>query len=311
MVYFFRLISESLNEIISDIETTGGQNLFHGQSELKPIKVSETLNSAEEILKSLGVDDSNFGGFDVFDGAEYLKVLKYWRSKKISTRSELEAAINGKIIALAYHSGKIENDAITYYDTREIFEHDRVVRYTGDLRTLFEIRNAKDAFYEMLAAFEASLPLDARLLLALHEQLTKNTYDQARWDAGERPGTFKKNDYVVGRDEVGAAPDDVEIELEELLTEINDFDGDDVLKAAAYFHVKFEYIHPFSDGNGRVGRLALNYFLLTRDHPPIIIHEEDRNWYYTALEAWDRRLTIEPMVSFLTEQAVKTWSKNI
>ena len=147
----------------------------------------------------------------------YFDVVDRWREKKINTVAQLETAINGKIVALAYHSGKIENDAVTYYDTREIFEHDRVVRFTGSLRTLFEIRNAKDAFNALLAAFDKRLPLDKQFLLAIHEQLTKNTYDQIRWDAGERPGTFKKHDYVVGRDEVGAPPEDTEAEIDELL----------------------------------------------------------------------------------------------
>ena len=116
----------------------------------------------------------------------YFDVLEFWRAKNISSTTELDAAINGKIIALAYHSSKIENDSVTYADTREIFEHDRVIRYTGDLRTLFEIRNAKDAFNELLIAFDRHSPLDKHLLLTFHEQLTKNTYDAARWAVGEQ-----------------------------------------------------------------------------------------------------------------------------
>ena len=56
-------------------------------------------------------------------------------------------------IAFAYHSGKIENDDVTYRDTREIFERDGVTAYTGNLRTLFEIRNAKEA-HEMFLYFD-------------------------------------------------------------------------------------------------------------------------------------------------------------
>lgn len=241
----------------------------------------------------------------------YAEVVAFWQSKLIQNVSDLEVAINGKIIALAYHSGKIENAAVTYNDTREIFEHDSVSQYTGDLRTLFEIRNAKDAFDALLAAFDQRLPLDKSLLLEFHKQLTKNTYDKARWDAGERPGTLKKHDYVVGREEVGALPQDVEDELDELLEELSDVDDADVLKAAAYFHVKLENIHPFADGNGRVGRLALNYFLLMRNHPPVIIREEDRKKYFAALEAWDDRQELAPMVDFLTDQTIKTWRKDL
>ena len=241
----------------------------------------------------------------------YETVVEYWQGKKISTVSELETAINGKIISLAYHSSKLENEAITYNDTREIFEHDRVVGYTGDLRTLFEIRNAKDAFGELLGTFEKKLPLDEVLICKFHYELTKNTYDKNRWDAGERPEKFKVNDYVVGREEVGALPEDVPIEMSELLNEINDYEGEEILKVASYFHAKFENIHPFADGNGRTGRLALNYYLLQKNSPPVIIHEEDRKKYFEALEAWDSRQKLEPMIIFLQEQSIKTWAKNL
>lgn len=242
---------------------------------------------------------------------KYQEIIKYWQSRKISSVSELETAINGKIISLAYHSGKIENPEITYNDTREIFEHDRVVQYTGDLRTLFEIRNSKDAFIELLGAYEKNLPLDSDLICKFHYELTKNTYDKNRWDAGERPGEFKIHDYVVGQGEVGALPEDVPLEMAELLKEINDYSGKEILKVAAYFHLKFENIHPFSDGNGRTGRLALNYYLLQKNYPPVIIHEEDRKEYFQALEEWDNRQEILPMFKFLQDQSIKTWGKNL
>ena len=83
------------------------------------------------------------------------------------------------------------------------------------------------------------------------------------------------------------------------------------MTAAAYFHVKFENIHPFADGNGRTGRLAMNYFLVLHNHPPITIYEEDRNEYFSALEAWDKAQSLEPMQKFLIAQAEKTWVKRI
>lgn len=241
----------------------------------------------------------------------YKKILNFWQEKKISSVAELESAIDGKIISLAYHSGKIENNFVTYNATREIFEHDGVVKYTGDLRTLFEIKNAKDAFKFFLRCFREKKSLDKNFILKLHKELTKNTYNERRWKIGERPGTFKKNDYVIGINETGALPEDVDEEISELLEEINFSSEDKIITVAAYFHAKFENIHPFADGNGRVGRLALNYFLVCKNHPPIIIHEEDRNEYFAALESWDTEQKLDPMKNFLIEQTVKTWQKNI
>lgn len=241
----------------------------------------------------------------------YEKALELWRRKNISTDAELAEALNSFSVAFAYHSGKIENDNVTYHDTREIFEHDGVTAYTGDLRTLFEIRNAKEAHEMFLCAFRDCRPLDEALIKGLQFCLTKNTYDTRRWRLGERPGEYKRHDYVTGREEVGAAPEDVADEVRELLEELRDVSPENALTAAAYFHAKFENIHPFADGNGRVGRLAMNYLLVLHGHPPIIIHEENRKEYYAALEAWDNWQELVPLREFLKWQTEKTWEKQI
>lgn len=241
----------------------------------------------------------------------YNKAVSLWKRKNIRTDAQLAEALNGHSIAFAYNSGKIENDKVTYNDTREIFEHDGVTSYTGDLRTLFEIRNSKEANEMFLSAFNQRLSVDEALIKEFQRLLTQNTYDTRRYQLGERPGEYKKHDYVTGKEEIGAAPEDVKEEMDELLEEMQDITEDIVLKAAAYFHVKFENIHPFADGNGRTGRLVMNYILVINGHPPIVIHEEDRKTYYSALESWDTEQDIKPMCEFLKEQTVKTWSKQI
>jgi len=242
---------------------------------------------------------------------KYEKTVNFWQCKKISNDAELAEAMNGHSIAFAYHSGKLENDLVTYNDTREIFEHDGVSSYTGDLRTLFEISNAKDANEFLLESFNERRILDEELIKDFQRRLTQKTYDTRRWQLGERPGEYKKHDYVTGKNEIGAAPDDVSEELCELLEEMIDISDEKAIIAAAYYHAKFENIHPFADGNGRTGRLTMNYFLLLHNHPPIIIHENDRKAYYSALEAWDERQELIPLVDFLKEQTVKTWEKQI
>ena len=243
--------------------------------------------------------------------ANYEKAIALWQQKRITTDAQLAEALNGHSIIFAYHSGKIENENITYHDTREIFEHDGVTAYTGDLRTLYEIRNAKNAHELFLLAFGEKRPLDEKLVKAFQKCLTVNTYDTRRWQLGERPGEYKHHDYVTGKEEIGASPEDVAEEMSELMAELQDAEPKNALVTAAYFHAKFENIHPFADGNGRTGRLAMNYLLVLLDHPPVVIHEEDRKGYYDALEAWDREQMIEPLCEYLREQTAKTWQKQI
>ena len=121
----------------------------------------------------------------------YEKALALWQRKQVKTDAELAEALNGHSISFAYHSGNLENDRITYNDTREIFDHDGVTSYTGDLRTLFEIRNAKDANELFLQSFHDRRPLDESLVKEFQKRLTLNTYDTRRYQLGERPGAYK------------------------------------------------------------------------------------------------------------------------
>ena len=246
-----------------------------------------------------------------FNMTDYYAAVALWSRKNIKNEAELSEALNETSISFAYHSGKIENDNITYYDTREIFNHDGVTSYTGDLRTLYEIRNAKNAYECFLRSFGCRNEIDEIVIKNFQEKLTEGTYDMRQWQLGERPGEYKHHDYVTGRNETGASPEEVKEEMDELLSEISGIRDGDALTAAAYFHAKFENIHPFADGNGRCGRLVMNYFLVMHNHPPVVIHEEDRKQYYDALSAWDEKQELSPLINFLKEQTVKTWIKQL
>src|SRR3989338_216734 len=81
------------------------------------------------------------------------------------------------------------------------------------------------------------------------------------------------------------------------------------LVLAAIMHNQFEYIHPFQDGNGRVGRFLLNFILLRNNYPPINISLEDRGEYYLALQEYKKRRNLKPTIEFLVKQYKKTLRK--
>lgn len=78
------------------------------------------------------------------------------------------------------------------------------------------------------------------------------------------------------------------------------------LVLAAIIHNQFEHIHPFQDGNGRVGRLLLNFILVKSKYPPINISLEDRAEYYNALQEYSKKQNIKPTILFLIKQYRKT-----
>ncbi len=234
-------------------------------------------------------------------------IIHFWKKKEIQSGAELDAAMKGREILLAYHTNKLDFPEVTLGLTENMFARGRVEAFTGEARTLFVIQDAKYAWNFFVNAFDQMRPLDESLIKNLHHELTVGTYDEEMYLHGEWPGEYKIGDYVTGKYEVGAPPEDVPEEIRELLDELSDVPGDQILTVAAYFHVKFENIHGFADGNGRVGRLIMNYFLVNHDYPVIIIHEQDRKQYMEALEAWDRIQDLKPMKQFLEQQMIKTW----
>lgn len=241
---------------------------------------------------------------------QYSRIISLWQSYKIVSAADLDKYLDSFRILFAFHSGKIENEEVTYHDTREIFENDRVVNYTGSPRALFEQQNQKLCYEVLKENIVKKEPLSVELVKEVHKILTNGTYDERRYIVNEeRPGEFKKHDYVTGLYEVGSAAENVENDLMELFAEVNAYGSKDILKAAIYFHARFEFIHPFADGNGRVGRTLTNYYLMTHNHPPLIIYDEDKQMYYECLQKYDEDEDLNPLYKFLRFETEKTWGK--
>ena len=243
--------------------------------------------------------------------SKYKDIVTQWQKRKLEDIADLDIRLGSFKILFAYHSGVIENPEITYHNTREIFENGKVINYTGELRTLYEIENQKKCYEWLKRKIIEKEEITPELIKEIHKELTQGTYSESRYEKGERPGEYKKHDYVIGKSEQGALPEEVADEIEELCDELKEISlsGDNVLKAAAYLHCKFENTHPFADGNGRVGRTLLNYFLMTHDYPPVVIRNETKNVYYIALDTYDETGKIDKMIDYLKSEIVSTWQQ--
>ena len=236
--------------------------------------------------------------------SRYDDAVKKWQEWGIRTTADLNLRLDSFRILFAYNSGKIENDEINYHDTREIFENGKVVGYTGSTRTLFEQQNQKTCYELLQDKIISREPLSIDLIRTVHRALTEGTYDERRYIVnGERPGDFKRHDYVTGRNEVGSPPEEVEDDLAELINEINTIGQKAPLKAGAYFHARFENIHPFADGNGRISRLMMNAELTAAGQTKIIVPTVFRPDYIGAL----RRLSRDGDPEVLVAAMARLW----
>lgn len=243
---------------------------------------------------------------------QFEEIIHWWQNLHIKTGADLSVTLNNFQIIFACNSNGIEGSSIDYHTTRAIFEGRPLSNFSGTAREIFETQNQKFAFSFLIKAFDKDTCIDVPFILKLHGLLTYGCYDDERWRKGERPGMFKRNDYCVGVSDVGSFPDEVESDLQTLLSEMNDNElAGDVLVKAAYSHAVFETIHPFADGNGRVGRTLMNYYLVKHNYPPIVVFNEDKETYYLALEVYNKAGKLDGFVKFLQEQMVKTWGRKV
>ncbi|SHI08785.1 Fic family protein [Clostridium grantii] len=239
--------------------------------------------------------------------------MLYNESVKVWRKGNVEDLLNRFFLKFTYASNKIENNETRLRDVETVFRGEKVTDYKGNKKTIKEIENHRDLCKNILQISrdnESKISLD--LIKEFHYELMKDCFTEDLLIKGEKPGELKKGDYIVGLHDVGVSPLEVEENLVSLIKEINDVqvNEDNALQVVSYFHCWFETIHPFADGNGRVGRMLLNYLLIGNELPPIVLFENDREEYYLALEYFNETQEIYKMVNFLDNQSYKTWIKD-
>lgn len=145
--------------------------------------------------------------------------------------------------------------------------------------------------------------LSIKLIKEVHAILMKNLYRKELKDVGEKPGEFKKRNYVVGLFDVGVKAGEVEERLQELFDEVNAVNvmEENVYKVVAYLHNWLCAIHPFADGNGMVVRFMINYLLLVNGFRASVFGVERKEVcrYISILEKFDDTQEICEMENFI------------
>jgi len=206
-----------------------------------------------------------------------LEILKREKDSKLS------GGIYHKIqIDLTYNSNHIEGSKLTHEQTRYIFETKTIGIQNESLKVDDIIETSNHFRCIDLIIDSAESKINESLIKQLHFILKSGTSDsQKNW--------FKVGDYKMLENEVGGSdttkPSEVSTEIKKLIREYNSktsISFDDILD----FHFRFEKIHPFQDGNGRVGRLLMLKECLKNNIVPFIITEELKMFYYRGLKEW-------------------------
>ncbi|MCM1440429.1 MAG: Fic family protein [Roseburia sp.] len=241
----------------------------------------------------------------------YANIVNYWKEHSKSTEDEYNRLLKDFWLTYTFNSNNIENGRLNYHVTREVFEGSEITVSGVHPRDVVEAQNSKFVRNKVVKNLLNKTTITPELIMSMHKMYMNGLYDDRRYSRGERPGTFKVNDYCVGLTGEGSLPDEVSKDISDLCSEVENINEDKILESAAFFHLMFESIHAFADGNGRVGRLMTNYMLMLHNHPPINIFSEDKETYYLALEVFDRTGKITGFVEFLREQCVKTWKSKV
>ena len=186
-------------------------------------------------------------------------------------------------IELTYNSNHIEGSSLTREQTRYIFETNTLGAETGNLNVDDVIETANHFRLVSLIIDNTKSMLTEEFIKELHLMLKNGTSDS-------RKDLFAVGDYKKLPNEVGGRntviPEEVSDKMKELLNKYNakeKINFEDILD----FHVKFEKIHPFQDGNGRVGRLIMFKECLKHNIVPFIIEDDLKMFYYRGLSEWE------------------------
>lgn len=223
---------------------------------------------------------------------------------KAEKAARLTGGIYHKIqIELTYNSNHIEGSRLTHDQTRYIYETN-TIGMTNDAVNVDDIVETANHFRCIdLIIDRASGSITESLIKQLHQILKSGTSDsRLDWFA---VGEYKQIPNEVGGKET-TAPEDVPAAVKKLLAEYNRIE-EKTLRDIIDFHYRFECIHPFQDGNGRVGRLLLFKECLKYNIVPFVIDEKLKMFYYRGLTEWPREEGFLMDTCLTAQDTFKAW----
>ena len=174
-----------------------------------------------------------------------------------------------------YHSNAIEGSTLTYAETYAILYNDNSFKIEGtEPREIYEAINHKKALELVFKNLQSNEEFDERFIKNLNKIINKNI----KYTEGYRTVQV----FIQGSEHIPPEPEKVPNLMMYYIYNYN-HDNQDIFTKISRNHIEFEKIHPFEDGNGRTGRLLINYEFLKNNLPPVVIAKEDRVKYFEFL----------------------------
>jgi Fic family protein len=214
---------------------------------------------------------------EIFENIQRLR-KRYYASFQ-NKQSLLDLLSETEVGEQVYNSNAIENSTLTLGDTEKVLLQINLDKYISE-RELFEAKNlARVVDYINKKATQSELTLE--IILLLHKMLLANINDDfaGRWR--------QKDEWVRVGNHIAVAPEKIIDKLHKILADYFATNNEHIIKRIALLHLQFEQIHPFIDGNGRIGRVLNNYLLIRDGFVPINIKFIDKADYYTAFSEFN------------------------
>ncbi len=207
------------------------------------------------------------------------------------------------IIDFAYNTTSIEGNTITLEEASKLLR-EKLTPKEKTLREVFDVQNTQKVFLDLLHKPK----FDLNLIKKIHKGLMENV--------DVRVG-FRTHNIRVFRSSFDASPAKyVETDMKLLMKWYKENQGLHPIILGTMFHHKFEKIHPFSDGNGRTGRMLLIYILIKKGYPPLIVQKKNRSEYLNGLNKADKINLTDighnyiPLINFVGEEFVSSYWNN-
>lgn len=237
----------------------------------------------------------------IYNKINELRVRYY--TAAVGKQQLLELVGESEVAEQVYNSNAIENSTLTFEETEKILLQIDLDRYISE-REIFEAKNlARVVSYINKKSKEREL--DIELILLLHKMLLSNIRDDAA-------GRFRNNDeWVRVGSYIAVDPKEAAGQLEKMIVAYNADISENILKKIARLHLTFEHIHPFVDGNGRIGRALNNYLLIREGFVPVNIKFIDRKKYYEAFKEFDTGQKTEIMEEIVGRALLNSYHKRL